>query len=1004
MVCYEPFFTETPAISPDGELIAFVYMNDLWEVPFEGGVARRLTANNDRVWRPSYSPNGQHIVFHSDRNGRANLYRIPATGGQAELLISEELTICDWYADGQALLAIGSEPGERSNFFRIELNDKRPLEIGILGNNFSTISPDNSCIVFNRRGLPYRPAYEGSHVGNLWFYNIATKEYKQITSSNYSDRYPKFSSVIKDRIYYVGSDSHQFQLYYIDNFDENTKTQLTHFDDWSVRTITIARRNDRIVFEYFNEIWRYDPDTGKSEKVIIEILEDDYSYSKVHESNKNGLTNFYVSPNQEFMVFSYKFDLFAVPLQSGKVKQLSTNQKGYESIVVMDDNRTIYFISYHNGIPKLFKTDILNTNNMQMVDWFSDKYVHQLYKNNDGELIIYYDQGNERTNRRVYASINSNNKITEILPGEMIESYPLFSSDKTKMIYISSNLDNNTYTTKLKEIKTNRIFDIHVSKDLFRNLILTKSNNQIVFNKNNSIHLLELALPDTKKNDIWGTILNTNQSPTKNAPSTWDINSENFLLRENTLVTESGYTYPLFTTVDSLVYYITHVDAKRILKKVKFDGSQKEELLTINGRISSYQLFEDKLLLYYIVNENLYSYNIKNKTTKIITFEHDYIYDNIILNKDIFDQIWGRFGHYFYDSNMHDQDWNYLYQKFSPYINSIRTVEQLRKIVDELIGRVNASHTGFTTRQTHKSLSLERAYIGLVLDYSQRLPVGMRIKRVYFHSDIHQKYNISENDILLEINGTSIYDNTEIAPLLINLVGKDIYLKIQKRTGIIDIDVKGISWSEQYKLWYDDFVLNNYRKVQAVTDGRVGYLHIQRMNQSSLRKFEHDFFAVNINTDALIIDVRGNTGGNISNQLIELITRQQTGYSYGRAWGIELMQYPRQIYQKPIVCLIDEDSYSDAEVFSGAFQDLKLGFVVGMPTSGSVIGTGQEDFMDGSSIRMPRHGWFRLNKKNQELNGTEPDVYVPLLPHHILNNHDIQLEKAIEILLDILNK
>ncbi|MCL1827608.1 MAG: S41 family peptidase, partial [Candidatus Cloacimonetes bacterium] len=546
--------------------------------------------------------------------------------------------------------------------------------------------------------------------------------------------------------------------------------------------------------------------------------------------------------------------------------------------------------------------------------------------------------------------------------------------------------------------------DIYITRDWISEPKLTKTGNQIVYHRKDGIKLLNLTQPDYEKDDHWDTILNKPKTNPKTPSTGWDITAENFHLREKNIAPESGYAYPLFSTADSLLYYISYEgESTRVVKKIKLDGTQKEEIFTINGRVSDLFPFEEQMVLYYTTGEKIYCLNLKNRQAKQIIFKHDYIYNTTTLNADIFDQIWCRFGQYFYDPNMHNQDWKALHTKFAPYTQNIRSVNQLQKIVDELIGRVNASHTGFTPRTEEKAFSLERAYAGAIFDYQNRLPVGIQIKKIYHNSDLFQKHNIQPNDIVLAINHTPVYDDTEIAPLFTNLIGKDIILKIQKKTEVVEVKITGISWETQNQLRYDDWVLNNYRTVQTQTDKRIGYLHIQRMNQRSLRKFEQDFLAVNSDTDALIIDVRGNGGGNISNQLIDFITRQQTAYSYGRPWGIDLVASPSTSYNKPIVCLIDQDSYSDAEVFSAAFQDLNLGDIIGMPTSGSVIGTGEESFMDGSSIRMPRHAWFRLNKENQELNGVKPNIIVDITPDDMIHGNDPQLQKAINILQEKLN-
>jgi tricorn protease len=224
-------------------------------------------------------------------------------------------------------------------------------------------------------------------------------------------------------------------------------------------------------------------------------------------------------------------------------------------------------------------------------------------------------------------------------------------------------------------------------------------------------------------------------------------------------------------------------------------------------------------------------------------------------------------------------------------------------------------------------------------------------------------------------------------------------MRIQTSAGIVNATVKGLNANDHYQLRYEDLVLKSFRQVTEATNGRIGYLRIQRMNQPALRRFEQDFLALNVNTDGMIIDVRANSGGRISGDLFDIITRRQRAYTYSRFASIEPIPSPRNIYQKPIVLLIDEDSFSDAEIFGILFRDLNIGTIVGMPTSGSVIGTSDYHLIDGSNIRMPQSGWFTMNMENMELTGARPDIYIPRLPHHHVNKLDPQLEKAIEVIL-----
>jgi len=1016
---YEPFFVDDPSISPCGEKVAFIYMNNVWEVPFNGGTARRLTASNDRISRPSYSPDGEWISFQSDRDGTSKLYRIPVQGGPAELLTNENIIFSDWYPDSSAILGTMHSPGEDGIYVKLELGKERPLEIVSLSGAFASVSNDGSKIVFDRRGLPYRPTYEGSVNGDLWLYDISSAEFTRLTETSLTERYPKFSRINPNRIYYVASDGLNFQLFYMDNFDYSTRRQLSFLREWSVRDISVSHNTDRIVFEFFKEIWCYEPTTGEVRKINIEIHEDNFVNPVVHQKYEGELTLFSVSKNQELLVFSHKYDLFAVPVNGGNVRQLTFGQRGIDSIVIMHDNETIYYTSSVKGIPKLYVMNIKTALQNYplpvpetMISWSADKSIGSLWVDDEGELNMTYDlwttnvvnddDNSLKPTRGLFAKINKSGNIVTLFDDEFVRWFIPTSPEKSKMIYTTIDIRNWVYTLKILDIKTNTTQNIYTTNRYIGGFLFSEDETNLIFSYNNNLNIVSLVNEWEEKEDNWDSIIPANKPATdiKN-PSVsgeWDINSENFTLRNRTLVSEAGWQSAVFTTKDSTLYYMSTAANNSVLKSIKFDGKQKEDVYNFRGNVRYFSPTDDNTAIYYVLNNKLHKLNIRSKKSEPVNFDYYYSYNTEVLNRDVFEHVWGKFGHGFYDPNMHGVDWDQVYETFEPIMTGIKDVSILERLIEEMIGRVNASHTGFTPRREGRRSDTTISYAGFVPDFRTRLPVGIRIKKIYFGSELHQKYGITANDIILEVNGQPIHSETAISPLFLNLVDRDISLRIQTSAGVVNAIVKGITGGAQRQLQYEDMVLNNIRKVSELTDGKIGYLHIQQMNQTALRKFEQDFLAINVNKDAMIIDVRGNGGGRISNELMDIISRDQRAFTYNRRFGTEPFPTPSNIYQKPIVVLIDEDSYSDAEIFGSLFRDMNIGQVIGMPTSGSVIGTSPLSLFDGSSMRMPMSGWFRMNMENMELVATTPTIQVPMLPSDIVNGNDPQILRAIEVL------
>jgi tricorn protease len=201
----------------------------------------------------------------------------------------------------------------------------------------------------------------------------------------------------------------------------------------------------------------------------------------------------------------------------------------------------------------------------------------------------------------------------------------------------------------------------------------------------------------------------------------------------------------------------------------------------------------------------------------------------------------------------------------------------------------------------------------------------------------------------------------------------------------------------QYARWVDD----RRAMVQKLGAGDIGYLHIRAMDAPSLRQFQLDL-AANRTKKALIIDQRFNGGGGIDQELLAILSGRRYQYTVGRD---QPYQQPRpQNFYGPMVVMQNERSASDAEMFPAGFQALGLGKVIGVPTMGAVIGTGSYTLLDGSAIRTPGSGVWTADGQNMENYGVPPDVYVDNAPEDFVKGRDAQIEKAIEVLRQELQK
>jgi C-terminal processing protease CtpA/Prc/tricorn protease-like protein len=999
LYAYKPAFVRQPAISPAGTTVCFTYMSDLWIVDFTGGEAKRITVTDAEESNPSYSPCGEYIAFNSDRNGVNQIFVVPSEGGQARLVSEENLFVRDWFADGESLLAVGTEIGTRKvSMFRVPIQQQRPVMITEIGGHFCHLSKDNNKIIFSRKGYPYRPAYKGSMAGELWEYDLEKKEYTQLTFNTFTDRYPLYSHV-NDYIYYAGSDKLRFQLYRAEDYKFEEPTQLTDFDTWSLRNPDIARMNDRIAFELFDKIWTYDPEGDKLKELEIEIKQDFLSSKDIREKAAKASEVFAISPDGKLIVFSYKYDLFAIPEKGGKVKQLTFDQAGIEHVEIVN-NQSIYFVKHHEGKPQLFKTKITDLNNIEQIDVLKDKYINYLYKAED-KLMIHYELDEERMNVGILDC--EKNSFKQIAEGYPIWSrFLAYSEDLNDLFFVIGN--HVTWSRELYhyDVKKDVATPLFSSDKYIGNLYLGKDNQSLFLNHGNEIYRMDL-LPigdfDAEV-DHWEEILaDETKSKDTDVKKEFAISHEMIDQRLKPLVTSPGFNRVIHVESDSTLYYLNDHNSVRSIRKIDYHAKNDEEIISTSHQLESFVYNEKNDKLYYSDGQNLHVLDMNRKKIEPLQLEFDYEYNEHELNRSVFEQVWLEFGRGFYDPEMHGVDWDASFQRFSSFLDQVYTPNDLKYIIDEMIGEVNASHTGFYPRRDRDAQSLSAAYIGVLFDRNKLLDEGIELKEIYRNSTLAQKYGISSGDILVEVDGKKITPNTELGSLFLDKEGEKIELNILTESGFVDCEVKGLSAREQYRLHYDNWVSRRREIVDQLSNERIGYVHIPSMNRSSYNEFITEVFARCFDREALIIDIRDNGGGYIHDLLLDVLKQEYNALTTRRHYARDFVPSPRLVWDRPLALIINENSFSDAEIFPMLFKQAELGPVIGMPTSGSVIGTGSVRFMDGSSMRMPSTGWFTLKGENMEGTGAHPDIMVDLSPQEMIADDDVQLKRAVEEIL-----
>ena len=332
------------------------------------------------------------------------------------------------------------------------------------------------------------------------------------------------------------------------------------------------------------------------------------------------------------------------------------------------------------------------------------------------------------------------------------------------------------------------------------------------------------------------------------------------------------------------------------------------------------------------------------------------------------------------------------------------------RVVNLMLGELNASHMGFYPTADSSWRSEDRwhettAHIGVRFDLSYQ-GNGLKIRDVLPDSpaELYQS-RLYPGEIITQIDGVEILPDTEIFSLLTGILERDIKLKVKNLDGEIrDITIRPYSYSQIYdslkKLWID----NSRATVSKQSEDKLGYVYIPRMMWNEFIDFEKEIFAEGNGKSGMIIDVRGNGGGFTTDHILTVLCQPAHAYIVPRGGSGKGYTYSRRVYNtwdKPIVVLCDQDSFSNAEIFSHSIKTLKRGKLVGVPTAGGVISTGSRNVVGLGNIRMPFIGWYPLSTRwDMELNGAIPDYVVWPKPGDVPAGKDEQLDKAVEVLLE----
>lgn len=496
--------------------------------------------------------------------------------------------------------------------------------------------------------------------------------------------------------------------------------------------------------------------------------------------------------------------------------------------------------------------------------------------------------------------------------------------------------------------------------------------------------------------------LNISKTDKKDAAVSFDFDAiEKRRSRAFTIAGDNHW--PVLASDGKKFYFVASPLGKTEIWSANAEGESELKQITTSGKSKSQlRLSADGKRLFYLEDAKLKSLAISDGKTESITFKASIDIEAGSNYRQKFFESWRMLKNYFYDPSFRGINWEATRDKYLPVLTHIRTEEEFRNLMLELMGELRGSHMDFVIEESKPAETINSGYTGIEFDFSEiEKKNEFRIKSVLPMSPAALA-GIKTGGILVAINDERLTRENDFESLLTGQVGKRTQLTIVETPNAPGrkIDVKPVAQTQMQNLRYQDWVESRRHMVDSLSNGRIAYLHIRAMNQPALRLFKEQLVSIAESKDAMIVDVRENPGGSIAVHLLGMLDRVPWLLRGFRDYPlVSENKYRSKAFERPLACLINGYSGSNAEIFAEGFRRHQLGPIIGTPTGSAVIGTAEYYLIDGAHIRRPSWGAYTLDMEDTDLKSRQPDLFVENLPDDLQSGRDPQLMRAVTELL-----
>ena len=1046
-----PLWMRHPAISPDGKTIAFSYQGDIFTVPSSGGTAKQITSNAAFDSYPVWSPDGNHIAFASNREGSIDVWVMDANGGIPKRVTTNSGSEYPlrWKDNSTIMFKASIMPTAKSIIFAgsypqvytVGMDGGRPKLFSDITMDALDINASGDVIYIDRKGYEdeWRKHHRSPITRDVWL--KSGDSFRKLTTFDGEDRDPVWASDGKS-FYYLSEQSGTLNIYH--RTLDGKETQITNHEKNPVRFLSAAT-DGTLCYGYDGEIYTVRKG-GQPQKTAIRIAADTEGKELIRQIRNSGAYNIKLSPNGKEIGFVMHGDVYVTSIEYRTTKQITNTPEQERYIDFSPDGRTIIYDSERNGVWQIYATTMKNKDEKQFAYATelveerltqSDQTSFQPKFSPDGKQIAFWEN---RGTLRVMDAKGKNVKTA--MDGKFVYSYSdgdidfTWSPDSKWLLssYIGVGGWNNSDIALVNASGNGEIHNLTESG-------YNESNAKWVLDGKAMLFCSDRA--GYRSHGSWGAEYDAYlMFFDLEAYERYRMNKEERALAKENMTEkekkkeekkeekekkemekpEAKEMEPLKFDLENCRDRIVRLtvtpsflgdilldkDGENIYYNVAFEKGMDlwhRDLMTGNTElliknVGNGEMMFDKSYkeIYLAADGGIKKVTPQSKAVKNIEFEAQFNYQPYKERAYMFDHVWRQVKDKFYDKNLHGVDWEgyrKTYERFLPYISNNNDFQEM---LSEMLGELNASHTG--ARYNGMWAPLQTASLGLFLD-DNYTGDGLKIAEVVKGSEIACKQTKVKTGCIIEkIDGTDIKAGMDYFPLLDGKIGKPIRLTIRTKGGsTFDVNTKGMSMGKMNELLYKRWVERNRQLVDSLSGGRLAYVHVKAMNSESFRTVYRELLSDNNrNREAVIVDERHNGGGWLHDDLCTLLNGKE--YQQFMPRGQFIGRDPFNKWTKPSCVLICEDDYSNGHGFPMVYKTLGIGKLIGAPVAGTMTAVWWETMIDRSMVYgIPQVGCMSLDGTYAENTQLNPDITVYNTPEDFINGNDRQLKAAVDEML-----